>query len=81
MKPKALLLLSLFLALAVYIVAFYTPGHAQQGPSTVRVHDVSDALPYRGTSNGIQVPGRIIGFSCVVREQKGYPDCYVATTD
>jgi hypothetical protein len=80
MKSKALLLPTLILAVVLYIAASSTTGHAQQGPSTVRVREVTDEL--RVGSRGVQVPGRIIGFSCVW-DGGNYSNtrCYVATTD
>jgi hypothetical protein len=81
MKSKALLLVSLVLAVAAYIAASYTPGHAQTS-ATVRVREVSHSLR---DNIGIVVTGRIVGFSCLnaVGQAQGLEPtrCFVATTD
>ena len=82
MRSKAFLWLSLLLALVTSIAVSYSPGHAQQGPSTVRVREVSSALNGAPGTIGVPVEGRIIGFSCVHDPgPRTGTRCYVATTD
>jgi hypothetical protein len=75
------ILCSVLIALVLYVAmnnsttAQVQP--TQQGSSNIRVHEVSDAL--RHGNPGVQVSGKIVGFSCV--ETAVSTRCYVATTD
>jgi len=78
-----LCLIALAALLVLDTVVFFSQSYVRsanaQAAATVRVHNVSDAL--RAGSQGIQVSGRIVGFSCVRPEGMPTTHCYVATTD
>ena len=72
----ALIALVLYIAMNSRSTAQVQP--AQQGPSNIRVHEVTDGLR-QGSDSGVKVSGRIVGFSCV--QPGNSPRCYVATAD
>ena len=79
----ALIALVLYIAMNNRSTAQVQP--ARQGPSNIRVHEVTDGLR-QGLNSAVQVSGRIVGFSCVETTRGGVPTsvptrCYVATTD
>jgi hypothetical protein len=78
MKRTNILWLAL-IALVLYIAMnSRSTAQVQQGPSNIRVHEVTDGLR-QGSDSGVKVSGRIVGFSCV--QPGNSPRCYVATTD
>lgn len=71
MKKRGIFLLA-FIAVILYILANYTSGNAQ-APQTIHVREVSEQFP------GVQVPGRIVGFSCAGVDRSVH--CYVASAE